>query len=467
MVDLMAPLTHLKALIVELMTSGSTDEAIFPFLEDELSKAGLHPVTAKRESTGFIFNRIWAAIKREVLAVIAEGVADPKTIDAIWMEQYQSPVGPCTMMDSVGLDTVEHIETHYVHDRNLPDTTLKWLHEQYVEKGKLGNKSDKGGLYPPPTQGGGSKLLVLNMYQGSYPGELASSQVLTSGQVLELSIDNKNARPVALVTNQGCPDGIDVYDGRMYWTCMGLAPKNDGAIYSAKLDGSDGKTVIKAGDVHTPKQLHIDKINKKLYFCDREGLRVHRSNLDGSDHEILIQTGDWETEKDKVHDQTNWCVGVTVSPKLGKFFWTQKGFPKGSKGRIFSANIDMPSGASAASRDDIQLISGDLPEPIDLEFDEPTGVLYWTDRGELPFGNTLNKKTIVGTPPAAEKALGRQIIAQGFGEAIGLRIDDKKQRIYVADLSGRIWECLMEPGPKTKIYEAAGHAYTGLVVVNY
>jgi hypothetical protein len=449
------------------MTSGSTHEAIFPFLEDELSKAGLHPVSAKKESTGFIFNRIWAAIKREVLAVIAEGVSDPKTVDAIWMEQYQSPVGPCTMMDSVGLDTVEHIETHYVHDRGLSDTTIKWLHSNYIEKGKLGNKTDKGGLYPPPIQGHGTKLLALNMYQGSYPGELPSEKVLSSGQILELSIDNKSARPIALVTDQRCPDGIDVYEDRMYWTCMGMPSKNDGAVYSAKLDGSDIQTVIKEGDVHTPKQLHVDKKNMKLYFCDREGLRVHRSNLDGSDHEILIQTADWKIDEEKVQDQTNWPVGITVCHKLGKFIWTQKGPSKAAKGRIFSANIEMPPGADAKSRNDIELVQDGLPEPIDLEFDEFTGALYWTDRGELPFGNTLNKKTLVGNTPEEEKTLGRQIIAQGFGEAIGLRIDDEKRRVYVADLSGRLWECHMRPGPKTKIYEAAGHAYTGLVVVNY
>jgi len=80
------------------MTSGSTADRIFPLLEEELSKAGLHPVTALKESTGFIFNRIWAAIKREVLAVIQEGVASPETIDSIWKEQYGSPIGPCTMM---------------------------------------------------------------------------------------------------------------------------------------------------------------------------------------------------------------------------------------------------------------------------------------------------------------------------------------------------------------------------------
>ena len=70
------------------MTCGSTDPGIFPFLSDRLRESGLHPIVALRESTGFIFNRIWAAIKREVLAVLAEGVATQETIDAMWIEQY-------------------------------------------------------------------------------------------------------------------------------------------------------------------------------------------------------------------------------------------------------------------------------------------------------------------------------------------------------------------------------------------
>lgn len=85
------------------MTSGHTASDIFPLLEKELRNAGLHPYTALKESTGFIFNRIWASIKREVLSVIREGVATPETIDAIWKEQYGSPVGPCTMMGNRSL----------------------------------------------------------------------------------------------------------------------------------------------------------------------------------------------------------------------------------------------------------------------------------------------------------------------------------------------------------------------------
>ncbi|KAK5805756.1 hypothetical protein VI817_000014 [Penicillium citrinum] len=48
----------LQALIVELMTSGRTAKDIFPFLSQEMIKCGLKPVTAKQESSGFIFNRI-------------------------------------------------------------------------------------------------------------------------------------------------------------------------------------------------------------------------------------------------------------------------------------------------------------------------------------------------------------------------------------------------------------------------
>lgn len=354
-----------------------------------------------------------------------------------------------------------------MQQRGLPSTTLDWLHENYIVPGKLGNKCDKGGLYPSPPQGSNTKLLVLNVYQGATPGELSPQEHMTSGQILQFSVENKNARPTALVSGQKIPDGIDVFDGRMYWTTMGIPSDNDGAVYSAKLDGTDVKTVVPPGGVHTPKQLHIDTDSRKLYFCDREGLSVHRCNLDGSHHEVIVRTGDWKTETEKGRDATYWPVGIAVSQKLGKIFWTQKGPSKGSQGRIFSANMDLPAGSDASSRKDIEIVAEGLPEPIDLELDEDNGVLYWTDRGEIPLGNTLNKKTIVGTPPAAEKALGRQIIAQGFGEAIGLRLDRSRDRIYVADMAGRLWRCRTTPGPKEKIYESSGHAYTGMALVKF
>nr|POE94220.1 3-hydroxyacyl-coa dehydrogenase-like protein lam1 [Quercus suber] len=223
------------------------------------------------------------------------------------------------------------------------------------------------------------------------------------------------------------PDGIDISAklNRIFWTDMGTPSEDDGSIHSCKLDGSDVQVVVPPGVVHTPKQCVIDETSQKLYFCDREGLRVMRVNLDGSNIETLIQTGDWQKDLDKARDQRNWCVGITVAPKLGKLFWTQKGSSKASEGRIFSAHIDFPDGTDAKTRKDIELVIGNLPEPIDLDLNSDESALFWSDRGELPLGNTLNKKTIKGDVPEGEKRLGRQILAQGLGE----------------DLAGRIWKC--------------------------
>ena len=132
---------------------------------------------------------------------------------------------------------------------------------------------------------------------------------------------------------------------------MGQPNLNDGAFYSANLDGSDVATIVRSGEVHTPKQCVIDQQGKKLYFCDREGLRVMRVNFDGSALETQVQTADWKA--DKVDDQKYWCVGLAISNRLGRLFWSQKGPIKGNEGRIFSASLHLPLGESPSTRSDI------------------------------------------------------------------------------------------------------------------
>lgn len=51
---------------------------------------------------------------------------------------------------AVGLDTVAFIEKHYIAERGLnSEKTVDFLQTNYLDHGKLGNKSSKGGLYPP------------------------------------------------------------------------------------------------------------------------------------------------------------------------------------------------------------------------------------------------------------------------------------------------------------------------------
>ncbi|RAR02113.1 YWTD domain-containing protein [Stemphylium lycopersici] len=462
--------------VVELMTCGETHEDILPFLKSKLEDAGMTPAVARKESTGFIFNRLWAAIKRESLLIMAEGVSEPEEIDRLFQIMFKdNPQGPCAMMDAVGLDTVTFIENNYVQERGIDPTARDWVQKNFVDKGKLGAKSGKGGLYPPGETTRGSKdesghhdnlaaprLYFLDVGLG---GNVTDAKAFaTSGKIMTASADGTNVRE--LVGGQAMPDGIDISisAGRIFWTNMGTSPaSNSGSVMSSSLDGTDVKPVIPSGQIHTPKQLKLDHNNKKIYISDREGMRVHRCDYDGSNHEILVQTGVPGTSD--VDDQTKWCVGIAVDPAAGVFYWSQKGPSKGGKGRIFRANMEAPAGESAASRSDVEMLFDDLPEPIDLEFEPESQMLYWTDRGEYPLGNTLNKAYVGRRAGEGEGEKGIVTLARHFHEAIGLKIDAVNRHVYLTDLGGTVYRFDMDGGGKRKIYETDS-AYTGIALAH-
>ena len=131
---------------VEVMSCGMTDQAVIDTLLNVLPTYGLFPFHVRKESVGFIFNRVWAAIKRESLEVVAEGVATPEEIDRIFMMTMGAPIGPFRMMDQVGLDVVLDIEEHYAAlDPALPIGPRALLRE-FVSEGRLGAKTS-GGFY--------------------------------------------------------------------------------------------------------------------------------------------------------------------------------------------------------------------------------------------------------------------------------------------------------------------------------
>jgi 3-hydroxybutyryl-CoA dehydrogenase len=129
---------------VELMSCGQTDPAVIQLLADLLPNYGLRPYVVHRESMGFIFNRVWAAIKRETLAVVAEGVASPEEVDGIYTQATGVQPGPFRLMDAVGLDVVLSIEENYARNRpGLPEGP-RILLKKMIADGHLGVKSGRG-----------------------------------------------------------------------------------------------------------------------------------------------------------------------------------------------------------------------------------------------------------------------------------------------------------------------------------
>lgn len=250
----------------------------------------------------------------------------------------------------------------------------------------------------------------------------------------------------------GChlPDGIvvDVEAGHIYWTNMGIPSLNDGSVERADIDGKNRKTIIAKGDTHTPKQIILDKKAAKLYWCDREGMRVMRCNLDGSQLETLVEAGHGEADS---RDQTLWCVGLAIDPKLGRIYWSQKGPDNAGLGRIFSANVEIPAGQTAANRSDIEIFFDGLPEPIDLEIDQENRVLYWTDRGDPPRGNTVNRASIDNKPAEPE------IVVTHLMEGIGIALDVPNDRMFVTDFAGSVYSARLDGSNERNFLYAQGN----------
>src|SRR6266849_9854216 len=113
----------------------------------------------------------------------------------------------------------------------------------------------------------------------------------SSGQVFSANPDGSDLK-VIVSEGRRIPDGIvvDTEAGHLYWTNMGNPNANDGSIERADFDGNNASHIVRNGSTFTPKQLQLDRKNKKLYWSDREGMRIMRANLDGSKIETLVDT---------------------------------------------------------------------------------------------------------------------------------------------------------------------------------
>lgn len=271
---------------------------------------------------------------------------------------------------------------------------------------------------------------------------------LSGGRIHSMNVDGTDKR--LLATQCRFPDGIvvDVEAGHVYWTNMGVPSHDDGSIERMDLDGGHRVEIIPRGVTFTPKQIHLDKVGGKLYWSDREGMRVMRSNLDGSNVEVLIETGRGEADR---KDQSRWCVGITIDAASGKFYWTQKGGDNAGVGKVRRASIEMPEGFGPTDRPDIETLYDGLPEPIDLEFDPGTRTLYWTDRGDPPTGNTVNSANVDNPAP------NPNVLVTHLMEGIGLALDLEVGRMFFTDFAGSIYVADLDGRNKRSVLTSQGN----------
>ena len=274
---------------------------------------------------------------------------------------------------------------------------------------------------------------------------------LKGGRLLSANTDGTDVQ-VLLRDHRTGVDGIvvDAQAGHIFWTNMGKVSVDDGSIERSDLSGANVTAIVPPGGTFTPKQLKIDKKNGKLYWADREGMRIMRANLDGSQVETLIETGSGEAAR---RDARNWCVGIALDIARGQIYWTQKGGDNAGLGTIRRAAIEIPKGQDAAHRSDIEILQKDLPEPIDLDLDLASRMMYWTDRGDPPRGNTVNRARMDGGPI--------QILVSGLHEVIGIALDVRGGRMFFTDLGGNLYAARLD-GSEMKLLQSGLGSLTGI-----
>jgi 3-hydroxybutyryl-CoA dehydrogenase len=137
--------------LVEVMKGPQTSEHTLATGVAFVRALGMVPIVTYKEIMGFSFNRVWRAVKREMLHLVANGYSSFEDLDRAWMLEFNMPYGPFGLMDRIGLDVIRDIEMQYYLDSGQEQDKPPEMLEDMVAQGHLGVKSGRGFYtYPNP-----------------------------------------------------------------------------------------------------------------------------------------------------------------------------------------------------------------------------------------------------------------------------------------------------------------------------
>jgi 3-hydroxybutyryl-CoA dehydrogenase len=124
------------------LTSDDTVKRTLGFCEE----VALRAVPVHKEIPGFLWNRVWFALLREMLHLVDIGAVDPLELDSMvrtTLSAFIPVFGPLQMTDLIGHDTLRDI-SNALYPELANDQSASETIERHVRDGQLGVKSGRG-----------------------------------------------------------------------------------------------------------------------------------------------------------------------------------------------------------------------------------------------------------------------------------------------------------------------------------
>jgi len=136
-----APLMRL----VEVIRGYDTNDETIRTVMEMSKKMGKEPIEVKKDTPGFVVNRIMTPHFVEAIRMLEEGVASVEDIDKAVKLGLNYPMGPFELMDLTGVDIAHHVTEYLYKELNKES---KWsvptLMKSMIRAGKLGRKTGAG-----------------------------------------------------------------------------------------------------------------------------------------------------------------------------------------------------------------------------------------------------------------------------------------------------------------------------------
>lgn len=132
--------------LVEVVMGDKTDETVAVQVRDELKKWKKAPVLVRRDLPGQLANRVFQAIIREAIDIVASGLASAEDVDTAissGMAMRFPEWGPLKHLDAIGLDLGLSVQETVLPSICAEQNANSYI-KDLVKSGNLGVKTGKG-----------------------------------------------------------------------------------------------------------------------------------------------------------------------------------------------------------------------------------------------------------------------------------------------------------------------------------